>query len=95
VETIGELEVLDYLKRASEGDKSILIIDSRTPDWIARGTIPGAINLPCKSLSLSHSDPITVADILQEQLGAKQQDDFWDFSEARTLVLFCNGMWCG
>jgi rhodanese-related sulfurtransferase len=94
VETIGELEVLDYLKRAGD-DKSILIVDSRTPDWVARGTIPGAVNIPWTSLSLSQSDPITVADILQEQLGAKQQDDFWDFSEAKTLVLFCNGMWCG
>ena len=31
VETIGELEILDYLARNSNGDNSILVIDSRTP----------------------------------------------------------------
>jgi hypothetical protein len=31
VETIAELEMLDYLKRRSEGDDSIVVIDSRTP----------------------------------------------------------------
>ena len=28
VETIAELEILDYLKRMSEGDDSIVVIDS-------------------------------------------------------------------
>lgn len=95
VETIGEIEVLDYLKRMSNGDSSILVVDSRTPDWVARGTIPGAVNIPWNTLSLAHSDPITVAGILEEQCGAQQQDELWDFSNAKTLVLFCNGMWCG
>ena len=95
VETIGELEVLDYLKRMSEGDNSILVVDSRTPDWVERGTIPGAINVPWNTLSLSHSDPITVAEMLEQKFNATQQDEFWDFSNAKTLVMFCNGMWCG
>ena len=34
VETIGELELLDYLKRSSNGEKDILVIDSRTADWV-------------------------------------------------------------
>ena len=34
VTTIGELELLDFLQRKSNGDQSILIIDSRTPDWV-------------------------------------------------------------
>ena len=95
VETIGELEILDYLKRMSDGDDSIVVIDSRTPDWVERGTIPGAINIPWTSVSLAHSDPITVAEILEKHTGATQQEDFWDFSNTKTLVLFCNGMWCG
>ena len=24
-----------------------------------------------------------------------QRDGFFDFSQAKTLVLFCNGPWCG
>jgi hypothetical protein len=36
VETIAEIEMLDYLKRMSEGDDSIVVIDSRTPAWVAK-----------------------------------------------------------
>lgn len=94
VKTIGELEVLDYLKKAS-GDKSILVIDSRTPDWVEKGTIPGAINIPWDKLNIGKSDPLTVQDILEKHLGARFQDGFWDYSNAKTLVMFCNGPWCG
>ena len=95
VETIAEVEVLDYVKRMSDGDSSILLIDSRTPDWVARGTIPGAINIPWTSLNIAKSDPLTIEDILSGQFGAKADGENWDFSNARTLVMFCNGMWCG
>ncbi|MDP1704410.1 MAG: rhodanese-like domain-containing protein, partial [Sulfurimicrobium sp.] len=95
VKTIGELEMLQYLQKVSAGDKSIVVVDSRTPDWVAKGTIPGAVNIPWDKLNIGKSDPITVQDILEKQLGAKQQDGFWDFSGAKTLVMFCNGPWCG
>ena len=39
VETIGELELLNYLEKSSSGDNSILIIDSRTENWVKKGTI--------------------------------------------------------
>ena len=42
VETLGEVEMIDYLSRMSKGDKSILVVDSRTPDWVQKGTNPGA-----------------------------------------------------
>ena len=95
VETIAELEMLDYLARASSGDKAILVIDSRTPDWVARGTIPGSVNIPWTLLKEDTSDPLTISEILSDQFGAKFDDDLWDFSQVKTLVMFCNGMWCG
>ena len=95
VETIAELEILAYLKRKSDGDDSILVIDSRTPDWVERGTIPGSVNIPWTTLNISQSDPLTIADTLEDKLGAQYLEGLWDFSNARTLVLFCNGMWCG
>jgi rhodanese-related sulfurtransferase len=95
VNTIGELEMMHYLKKMSDGDKSIMVIDSRTPDWVAKGTIPGAVNIPWDQLNIGKSDPITVQEILEKQLGAKQQDGFWNFDGAKTLVMFCNGSWCG
>lgn len=95
VETIGELEMLDYLVKASDPDNNILVIDSRTPDWVAKGTIPGSINIPWTLLDLDTSNPLTISDAMVRQFGAELKDELWDFSSAKTLVLFCNGMWCG
>jgi rhodanese-related sulfurtransferase len=94
VTTIGELEMLDFLKKAGN-DSSILIIDSRTPDWVERGTIPGAVNIPWDKLNIGKSDPFTVQDILENKLNVKNQDGFMNFNNAKTLVMFCNGAWCG
>lgn len=95
VKTIGELEMLQYLQKMSAGDKTLMVIDSRTPDWVEKGTIPGAVNIPWDKLNIGKSDPFTVQEILEQKLGAKQSEGFWDFSGAKTLVMFCNGHWCG
>ena len=96
VETIGELELLDYLSRINSGDGSILVIDSRTPDWVTDGTIPGSVNIPWTTLNPdAGADPFVIEDLLQEMFGVKSSEGLWDFSGAKTLVLFCNGIWCG
>lgn len=102
--TIGELEVLDYLRRMTQGDDSILLVDSRTPDWVMRGTIPGAINIPWNKISSDAAGTFETpeqADAFQQILADEFDGRFdaeknaWDFSNAKTLVLFCNGIWCG
>ena len=96
VVTIGELEVLDYLGKIAEGDETILVVDSRTSDWAAKGTIPGAVNIPWTSLNPARgADPISIGEILEERFNAKNLEGLWDFGNAKTLVMFCNGMWCG
>ena len=102
VETIGELEMLDYLKRMSDGDKSILVADSRGPEWAARGTIPGSINVPWRLINTDMSgmfamdgETDTLNHVLESTFGAKKNDSGWDFTDAKTLVMFCNGPWCG
>lgn len=96
VETIAEVEMLDYLAKMNAGDSSILVIDSRTPDWVKKGTIPGAVNIPWTSLNPAKgADPMSISDIMEGQFNVKQLEGLWDFSNAKTLVLFCNGMWCG
>ncbi len=96
VETVGELEVINYLREVSAGNKSILVIDSRTPDWVSKGSIPGSVNIPWTKLKPdAGADPFTISDILQNQFGVISLEGLWDFTNAKTLVLFCNGMWCG
>jgi len=96
VETIAEVEVLGYLSKMNAGDTSILVIDSRTPDWAKKGTIPGAVNIPWTALNPAKgADPISIGEILVDQFGVKEMEGLWDYSGAKTLVMFCNGMWCG
>lgn len=95
VQTIGEIDMLDYLQRAASGDDSVLIIDSRGPSWLQRGTIPGSISIHYKRLSLRSADETDVADILENTFDVERTEEFWNFRHAKTLVLFCNGPWCG
>ncbi len=96
VETIAEVEMIEYLKKMSAGDKSILVVDSRTPDWAAKGTIPGAVNIPWTKLNPAKgADPISIGEIMQDQFNVTESEGLWNFSQAKTLVMFCNGMWCG
>lgn len=112
VETIGEVEVVHYIKKMKT-DPSIMLVDSRTPVWLVRGTIPGAINvswtdlLPTKGATTEG-----IVKILRDKFGVKLTKDtdiddvdeaivenkastVFDYSKAKTLVMFCNGMWCG
>jgi rhodanese-related sulfurtransferase len=95
VETIGELEVLDYMQRIADGDTQVLLIDSRSADWVARGTIPGAIHIAYTRLDPAHATPEQLAELLQLELGAASADGIWSFDGVKTLVFFCNGAWCG
>ncbi|MCR8723124.1 rhodanese-like domain-containing protein [Frigidibacter sp. ROC022] len=79
VTTIGELELIAMLQ-----DPEAVVVDSRTPDWFAGGTIPGAINIPYTY----------VVDELA-RLGCEPDFDGWDCSAAKPVALFCNGPWCG
>jgi len=98
VETIAETEVIHYVKKMKEGDSSIAVIDSRTPDWVAKGTIPGAQNLPFTLIknAMKNLDADALANTLKK-FDVKVNDDgtLYNFSNAKTLVMYCNGMWCG
>jgi len=114
IQTIGEVELFDFLERdLREG--SGLLIDARTPSWFSKGTIPGSINIPFSRLSKAPEDPEMIEAL--ERFGAVERaegpgfgekllrdwgleddpnlTDDWDFTEARKLVLWCNGPECG
>lgn len=96
VETLGELEVLEYLKRIREGERKLTVIDSRTVDWYAKGTIPGAINIPyAQNMAGEATDLPGVKKTLLDVFGVQETDGTDDFSAAHTLAIFCNGPWCG
>ena len=96
VETIGEVEVMTYAKDMNEGNGDIIVIDSRTPDWVERGTIPTAMNVPWTNLNPAKgATPLEIAEILESTFNVTESEGLFDFSNCRTAVMFCNGMWCG
>ncbi len=96
VETIGEVELLQLAKNMNMGDESIVVIDSRTPDWVERGTVPTALNVAWTRLNPAKgATPIEIAEILESVFNVTESEGLFDFSNSRTAVLFCNGMWCG
>ncbi len=119
VETIGELEILDYLAATtSNGDdeSDVLLIDSRMQSWVDKGTIPCSINIPWTELSPSQGAKTKgIMAVLKHHFNAplaKGYEDIdvevvdaaivkgdvaelFDYSNAKLLVLFCNGTWCG
>lgn len=90
IETIGELEVIDYFKR-SQNDDSILIVDARTEDWYNKMHIPSAINIPY--INFGNRDN-AIETISLEFDVEKRKDGSLDFKNAKTLVIYCNGIWC-
>lgn len=95
VETIGELEMIAYIEAMHNGEP-VIVQDSRTPDWHARGYIPGTVNIPWTSLATrAGASIIEIAEIMVDQFGVEEIEGVFNFSNAKTLVLYCNGMWCG
>ncbi len=89
VATIGELEVLDFLENKVATGKGLLV-DARVPEWFAKGTIPGAVNIPFPTLE--ETNPFR--DEILKAIGARPEGDGWNFDNAMELAMFCNGPWC-
>ena len=92
IETFGELEVLDFIEEAQE-DKNMLFIDTRKPNWYQARTIATAVNVPFfyiterKKHLKEFEKTLTLFNVTKE-------GDKYDFSKAKTLLLFCNATWC-
>lgn len=87
VETFGELEVLNFISKQKG-----IFIDARLSNWFKKSAIPSAINMPFK-IFLSDTKERTKA---LKSLGAVQsKDNKWNFTSAKTILLYCNGAWCG
>ena len=89
VETLGEIELLAFLEN-NVAQGTGLLIDSRVPEWFAKGTIPGAVNVPFTTLEPTNP----YRDEILKALGGVKTASGWDFSAALDLAMFCNGPWC-
>jgi len=114
VTTVGELELLDFIKTKLNNGTGVLI-DARTPSWFKKGTIPGSINIPFTSFKEDASPLLVTSALAKLSVRKKSQADTssildtamsfftnkkvasssWDFDQAKHIMLWCNGIWCG
>lgn len=96
VKTLAELEVLDFIaNKSSKNPDKYILVDSRKSSWFDFGTIPSSVNIPYDELEYDE-DFEAEYKRAYELLGVKILDkDKYDFKNAKTVVFFCNGSWCG
>ncbi len=91
IETVSELDVIDFLKNQVALNKGVLL-DARMPKWNRAGTIPGSTNIPFSILASKGNS--SYIEKIFSLLGVKKVDGSWDFSHAHKLLIFDNGPWC-
>ncbi|WP_420550390.1 rhodanese-like domain-containing protein [Litorivicinus lipolyticus] len=92
IDTLGELEFIDYMEQASV-DSSILVVDTRTENWHEDLHIPCTTNVSFKNFADIKDDALFY---LTEVFGVEENDDgSLNFDNAKTIVGYCNGYWCG
>ena len=92
IETLGELEFIAYMMKA-EKDDDVIIVDTRTEGWHRDLRIPCTLNVPYTQLN--DDKEIALLAVL-EYFGVEENDDeTLNFDNAKTIVGYCNGFWCG
>ncbi len=93
IDTYGELEVLAFMKEMQEND-SMMLIDGRKQVWYDYRTIPGAINMPFHHFKERKSFEFEFEHEIRRLSVKINEDDTFDFTQAKTITIFCNGPWC-
>lgn len=94
IETYAELEVLHFIDEMKVR-KDYLLVDTRGEEWYESETIPGATNIWFAVLKDPEAFDEEFDEMLKEVGAVRNKDGSYDFSKAKTLLLFCNGPWCG
>ena len=92
IDSYGEVEVLDFIEK-SKNNKNLLLVDTRTENWYNHETIATAVNVPYVYMKKSQY-PDEFEEAL-ETFGVEKKDGKYDFTNAKTLLMFCNAIWCG
>lgn len=93
VETVGEIELLDFILDYVQPGGGYLV-DARVESFYLSGTIPGAVNMPFNLFAPADTNPF-LNQLLSSLGGVSDASGKWNFDEAAHLLLFCNGPWCG
>ncbi|MDG6777489.1 rhodanese-like domain-containing protein [Thiomicrorhabdus sp. zzn3] len=90
VETLGELEVLAWMRKM-QTDDSIVLVDTRPFLPYERLHIPGAINIPPRLFK----NEFAAIEVLERKLNVTTTDSGeLNFNDAKTVIAYSNGHFC-
>ena len=91
IDTIAELEVLNFIQNKIMTNKGLLI-DARLKSWFELETIPSSINLPFSKIVNTKKDK---SKHIFKLLGMTvDKHEKWNFKNVKELTIFDNGPWC-
>ena len=94
VQTVGEVEVLDFIKnKLGKLPLDYILVDSRKRDWFEQMTIPSAVNIAYDEIEYDDKSPEDFTRVMK-LLRIQKVGDGYDFSHVKTALFFCNGAWC-
>jgi rhodanese-related sulfurtransferase len=93
IETVGELEVLNFIQLLDFEPESYLLLDARSNKWYKEMTIPHAVNIP--KATIAYDDFNHDYDKNLKLLNIKKdKNGNLSFKEAKEVIVFCNSAWC-
>ena len=91
IKTVGEIEFMSFIKNKVQKNQGVLV-DARLKRWYELETIPSALNIPYPLIERAKKSKIAKIFTL---LGMSiDKGSKWDFSNAKELAIFDNGVWC-
>ena len=97
IKTVAELEVLQLLEYSSYEPKKYVLVDARREEWYLDATIPSAVNIPYTQVKYDSDFPEDFEKLIKTfniKVIGDIEDAKFNFSEAKTAIVFCNGNWC-
>jgi len=88
VKTIGEVELLRFMKKKVNKKRGILV-DLRTKKEYKEESIPSAVNIPSKIIT----NKVKVEKILKILGAVRLPDGSLDTSKVLGVAFYCNGLW--
>ncbi|HHB94823.1 MAG TPA: rhodanese-like domain-containing protein [Campylobacterales bacterium] len=91
VKNIEEIELLNFINKEVSKNRGV-VVDARLKSWFELETIPSAINIPFPIIEKASKKK---AQKIFKILGMKvKANGSWDFSKAKKIAIFDNGVWC-
>ena len=92
IETIGELELLNFIKIENNDTQKALLIDARLASAYLKESIPSADNIPYDRVQ--NLDKASMAKIFTLFGMKSDTEGKWDFSKAKKLIIFSHAIYC-